>query len=209
MNFGGKLVYAFGLATILSLAGARAGGAAQVVLSDPLSTWPLNFGAQGTEIMLKDGAVHIVTPVNDADWVMYSGFTFSDMDASVTVAPQNANGNAAGLLFWAAATNNFFDFAISDTYGKFAVYHYVAGAATPWTPIVPYTVNAAIKTGAGATNTLRIVTKGNYVTLYINGQSVGGLSLMQPTGGGSIGIEGESTTKGVADYAFSNLTVSQ
>jgi hypothetical protein len=193
--------------SVFVLAGAAPALAGQVVLSDPLSTWPLNFGAQGAEVFLKNGAVHISVPINGANWVSYNGFTFTDMDASVTITPMTATGNAAGLIFWGTGPSDFFEFSVSDTGGSFAVYRHVSTSASPWQAVVPYMKSALVK--AGAANTLRVVTKGNAATLYINGQVAGSLSLMAPPSGGAVGLEGEGGAKGPADYAFSNLTVSQ
>ncbi len=74
---------------------------------------------------------------------------------------------------------------------------------------IPYTANAAIKSGVGAVNTLHIVTKGNSAALSINGQSIGTLALQAPAGGGTVGIEEEGQADKAADYVFSNLSVSQ
>ncbi len=57
-----RSVLALALFVLLGLFGIRTSGAAQVVLSDPLTAWPLNFGIQGDNIKLKDGAVHIIEP---------------------------------------------------------------------------------------------------------------------------------------------------
>jgi hypothetical protein len=204
-----NLLGRFFLAALFAVSATSPVVAAQVVLSDPLTSWPLNFGAQGSSVSLKNGAVHITAPPNGAGYVMYSGFTFTDMDASVTITANNATGNAAGLLFWATGPNDFYDFALAGGTNSFAVYRHVSTAPTQWQAIVPYMNNANIKTGAGAVNTLRLVTKGNSLTLYVNGQSVGSLGVMAPQGGGGVGIEGEGAAKGTSDYTFSNLTVSQ
>ncbi|MGO9817135.1 MAG: hypothetical protein ACLPJJ_00455 [Acidocella sp.] len=191
---------------ILCLAAAPA-FAGTPVLSDPLTNWPLNLGPQGASVHMENGAVHITAPANGAGWVTYSGFDFTDMDASVTVAPNNGNGNACGLLFWSTGPSDFFDFAISDTAGTFGVFKHVSTPAPHWETIVPYTKTSLVK--SGAPNTLRLVTKGNYVTLYINGQSAGALSLPAPQGGGAVGFEGEGNASGASDYTVSNLSVSQ
>lgn len=181
--------------------------AAQPIISDPLTSWPLNFGGQGSAASLKNGAVHITAPANGASWVTYNGFQFTDMDASVTVTPGNNTGNAMALLFWATGPNDFFEFSVSEENGTFAVYKHVSTATEPWQVIVPFTKADAIK--PNVPDTLRVVTKGNSLTLYINGQSLGSLAIMAPSGGGAVGIEGEGSAKGASDYAFTNLTVSQ
>jgi hypothetical protein len=187
----------------------NASPAAQVVLSDPLTSWPLNFGAQGDAVMLKDGAVHIILSENAANWETYPGFAFTDMDASVTITAQTATGNSAGMIFWATGLSDFFVFSVSDVAGSFAVTRHLSANGGSWQIIAPYIANAAIKSGAGAVNTLHLVTKGNSVALSINGQSIGTLALQAPAGGGTVGIEGEGQAGKAADYIFSNLSVSQ
>jgi len=195
---------AFSAALCLAAAPAWAGAP---VLSDPLTNWPLNFGAQGTMVHMENGALHITAPANGSGWVTYNGFNFTDMDASVTVTPNNSTGNAFGLLFWSTGPDDFFDFWASDVSGSFGVAKYASTPAPHWETIVPSTKTSLVK--PNAPNTLRVLTKGNYVTLYINGQTTGSLSLPAPQGGGAVGIEGEGSAKGASDYTVSNLSVSQ
>ena len=202
-----KSILGVGVLFLLCLTGVRPSPAAQVVLSDPLTSWPLNFGAQGDAVMLKNGAVHIVESDSAANWVTYPGFSFTDMDASVTITAETATGNAAGMIFWSTGTSDFFLFSVADPSGTFAVTRHLGAGG--WQIIVPYTANAAIKTGVGAVNKLHIVTKGNSVALSINDQSIGNLALQAPAGGGTVGIEGEGQAGKPADYIFSNLSVSQ
>jgi len=204
-----KSIFCTGLIVMLSLSAIRTSRAAQVVLSDPLTSWPLNFGAQTANIMLKNGAVHVVLPGNGSISEIYTGFNFTNMDASITITPQTATGNVAGLIFWATGPGDFFEFMISDVNGNFALVQRGSANGGSWNLIVPFTQNAAIKSGAGATNTLRVVTQGNSVALYINGQTIGNADIPEPAGGGAVGFDGEGQGTQPADYVFSNLSVSQ
>jgi hypothetical protein len=204
-----KSIVGVGVVIVLGLSGVQTSPASQVVLSDPLTSWPLNFGAQGDAVMLKDGAIHIVESGNAANWETYPGFAFTDMDASVTITAQTATGNSAGLIFWATGLSDFFVFGVADASGSFAVTRHLSANGGSWQIIIPYAANAAIKSGVGAVNTLHIVTKGNSAALSINGQSIGTLALQAPAGGGTVGIEGEGQADKAADYIFSNLSVSQ
>jgi hypothetical protein len=78
-------IFGFGVIIMLGLFGVQTSLAAQVVLSDALTSWPLNFGAQTANMMLKDGAVHIVESGSSGNWETFSGFSFTDMDASITI----------------------------------------------------------------------------------------------------------------------------
>jgi hypothetical protein len=204
-----KTIIGAGVVVLLGLSGIGSSPAAQVVLSDPMTSWPLNFGVQGENIMLKDGAIHIVESANASHWATYPGFDFTDMDASVTITARTATGNAAGLIFWSTGQSDFFMVSVSDANGNFSVIRRMSANGGSWQTILPFTVSPAIKTGAGAVNTIRIVTKGNSLALFINGQSIGTLALQAPAGGGTVGIEGEGVAGQPADYVFSNLSVSQ
>jgi hypothetical protein len=204
-----KRIFGVGVIVMLGLSAVQTGLAAQVVLSDPLTSWPLNFGAQTANVMLKDGAVHIVESGSAGNWETFSGFSFTDMDASVTISAQTATGSAAGLLFWATGPSDFFYFGVADVAGTFSIYRYVSANGGAWQAIFPFTANAAVKTGVGAVNTLRLVTKGNSAALFVNGQSLGTLDLQAPSAGGTVGIYAEGQAGQPADYVFSNLSVSQ
>lgn len=184
--------------------------ASQVVLSDPLTSWPLNFGTQSDNILLKNGAVHIAGngATSAAYWEIYTGFSFTDMDATVTMTSQTATGGGGGLIFWAAPNQqDFFELSIGDVQGSFAVVRW--NSAGGWQHITPFAQNSAIKSGVGAVNVLRVVTKGNSAAIFINGQSIGSLAVQAPAGGGSVGFEGELGAGQPADYSYSNLSVSQ
>ena len=204
-----KAVFGMGVIAMLGLRGVQSSPAAQVVLSDPLTSWPLNFGTQSDRIKLKDGAVHIIETSAAANWAIFTGFNFTDMEASLTIAPQVPTGNAAGLIFWATSQSDFFIVSIDDVSGTFGVSRRISANGGSWQVLVPYTANAAVKSGTGAVNTIRIVTKGNSVALFINGQSIGTLAVPAPAGGGTVGIEGEGQDGKPADYIFSNISVSQ
>jgi hypothetical protein len=207
MRSSARIALRAGIVAIFSLYGFHSSRAAQVVLSDPLTSWSLGFGPQSSSIMLKNGAVHIMETGNDASWEIYPGFNFTDMDASITITPQVPTGSAAGLIFWATGPDDFVVFQVSDPNGTFGVNRRISANGGSWQTIVPYTQNAAVKTGAA--NTLRVVTQGNTVSLYLNGQSIGSVPIEAPAGGGTVGFEGEGQGTQPADYVYSNLSVSQ
>jgi hypothetical protein len=196
-------------ALALALSAAGPARATQLVLADPLTSWPLNFGPQTDRVMMKDGQVHITITGSSAGWEIYPGFSFKDMDASLTITSETATGNDAGLLFWVTAPGDFYVFSVADSAGTLGVVHHVTTNGGAWVPIVPFTKDPDIKSGVGAVNNLRVVASGNSVTLYINGNTVGRLAAIAPPNGGTVGIEGEGKTGQKADYAFSNLSVSQ
>jgi hypothetical protein len=78
-----------------------------------------------------------------------------------------------------------------------------------WQTIVPWSKDPNVKTGLGAVNTLRVVTKDNMIELYLNGAPLGHLQLQAPGAGGAVGLIGEGGAKGPSDFVYSNLSVSQ
>jgi hypothetical protein len=185
--------------------GAQAG---QVVLSDPLLTWPLNFGAQGPVIIMKPDGLHIVQTKSLSNYVIYTGFTFKDMDTSVTITAKVDGPGDAGLIFWSNGLGDYYTCTVAPATGTVGMYHHTADG-NAWVPVVPYMKDPNIKTGAGAVNTLRLVTKANTIQLFINGGIVGHLFVQPPAAGGAIGLIGEGGSTGPSDFIFSDLTVSQ
>ena len=59
----------------------------------------------------------------------------------------------------------------------------------------------------GATNELRIVSKGGSATLYINGTRFDVISGKLPEGGQRVGFTIEAPEKGMATFALDNLKV--
>jgi hypothetical protein len=197
-----------GLALSNLLLRGPAAQAEQVVLSDPLVTWPLNFGAQGPIIMMKPDGLHIIQPKSFSAYAIYTGFTFKDMDASVTITAKVDGPGDAGLIFWSNGLGDYYTCTLAPAPGTVGMYHHTA-AGNVWVPVVPYMKDPNIKTGAGAVNTLRLVTKGNNIQLFINGGAVGHVFVQAPAAGGAIGLIGEGGDAGPSDFIFSNLTVSQ
>jgi hypothetical protein len=208
MKIPSRMICLLFMAGAFQLAAARSGFASQVVLSDPLTAWPLNFGSQTANVMLKDGAVHIVEPGNTSSWELYSAFSFTDMDASVTATTNNASASEAGLIFWSTA-ESFYVYEISPANQTFALFKFTPAATDQWLTIVPWTKSPLVKSGTGAANTLRVVTKGNAASLFVNGGVLGSLPLQAPAGGGSVGFLGAGSTNQPADFAYANLSVSQ
>ncbi len=72
---------------------------------------------------------------------------------------------------------------------------------------VAWRQNAAVKQGIGQINRLRMVTKGNEATAYINGTEVVTFSGQPPDSGSFIGVFGDSPTNSQNVWEFSDLKV--
>jgi hypothetical protein len=130
---------------------------------------------------------------------------FNDIDASIkeSMAKTNDTTWAGGFVFWAKDNNNYYALLVSGE-GLFAVKRYVdSRALTP----VDWSENASIKKGVGQVNELRIVTKGNQATAYINGTQVTTFKGQPPDGGGFVGVKGSSSEKSQITWEFADLKV--
>jgi hypothetical protein len=141
--------------------------------------------------------------------VQYGGFQFGDANicaAFNTLAADKAENQMAGIEFWATDYANICSFLVNPTNGQFQLAQKVGGV---WTIIVNSTPNAAVLRGMGKTNMLRVQTKGNMASLFINDQLVETFSAPPPAGGGVVGFYTQSdssfTTK--ETWQISNLTV--
>jgi hypothetical protein len=133
-----RMIATLGLAMCLLIARGPGARAEQVVIADPLTSWPLNFGAQGPVIMMKDGGLHIIQTKGFSNYITYSGFSFKDMDASVTItAKENAAGDA-GLVFWSNGLGDYYFYGVSDAAGTFGLYHHLTANGGSWQTVVPW-----------------------------------------------------------------------
>ena len=127
------------------------------------------------------------------------------MDASVDIRmAQSGEGNwYAGLSFWAEDIENCYIAGICPANGNISLIRIMKGKDV--FPL-PWDHSDAVKTGSDAVNKLRVVTKGNSITMYVNGQEVGSFNGKPPDGGGMIGVVG-SAGKEAYIWEYSNLMV--
>jgi hypothetical protein len=141
--------------------------------------------------------------------VQYAGFQFGDANICATfntLPTDKAENQMAGIEFWATDYANIYSFLINPTNGQFQFAEKVGGV---WTIIVNSTPNVAVARGMGKTNMLRVQTKGNMASLYINNQLVESFSAPPPAGGGVVGFYTQSDSSFTAKetWQISNLTV--
>jgi hypothetical protein len=147
-----------------------------------------------------------VTPLLNSSAVLINrklGFTDAEISLEIVMTKGEDLDQLGGLIFWAKDYNDCYALVISAD-GKFALGRKLVGR---WINPIAKTGNAAIKTGIGQTNKLRVRTEANLLTAFINDVQVASLDGEQPQGLSFIGLYGESgeTTQNVWD--FSNVTV--
>lgn len=181
---------------------------ATVLYEDKFTNLDPGWGTPSDVMYVKDGKFEISPQVNNWQAALNQGFLVpGDLDVSVGLTYLKASDPdyGSGLVFWAKDTNDFYVLAVNSA-GWYAVQRYTANRY-----IMPVTWREtdAAKKGEGVDNKLRVVTKGNRATVYINDKEVISFTGQPPQGGSFIGFKGSSGPKGVNTAAFSNLQVLQ
>src|SRR6202030_3255495 len=147
-----------------------------------------------------------VTPLFNSSAVLINhkiGFTDAEISVDVVMSKGEDLDQLGGLIFWAKDYNDCYALVISAD-GKFALGRKLVGR---WINPIAKTDTAAIKTGAGQTNKLRVRTEGSLLTAFINDIQVASLTGEPPQGNTFIGLYGESSETTQNVWEFANITV--
>ncbi len=140
----------------------------------------------------------------------YWGARYGDANVCITVgtlATDKSEGQVEGLVFWAVDYNLYYVFLVNPANGQFEVGQ--RNTTGQWTFPVAWTASPALVQGMGKTNALRVQTKGNTATLFVNDQQVGSFTGTPPAGGGQVGFYSESvsTATSTDTFDFTNFAV--
>ncbi len=199
----GKLT-ALLMAMAVVLLAVTAGLAAKVLFEDKFTTLERAW-YPGPNIGAKDGKLFLTSQIGRYE-IHLNGHTLpNDMEASYTMAVVKAGDPryGGGLVFWAKRLNTYYFLDITVE-GKFAVLRDLSGRL-----LIPvaWREDASIKKGIGAENQVKVVTKGNQATIFINGKQVVSFSGQPPEGGSKFGVQVDSGPLGQNIVAFSNFKV--
>jgi hypothetical protein len=163
------------------------------------------WGTPDANWAIAEGKLRI-TPLVNSSAVLINhtrGLRDADITAEIVMSRGEDLGQLGGVIFWAKDYNDCYALVVSAD-GKFAVGHKLVGR---WINPIAKTGNAAIKTGVGQVNKLRVRTEGNLLTASINDIEVATLAGEPPQGLSYIGLYGESaeTTQNV--WEFTNVIV--
>jgi hypothetical protein len=203
------MVRRLGIAAVLSLvfAGALYGAdeqAPKVLFEDNFDTMDPVWGEANDVISVKDHKFIMKPAANTAYTVMNQGQLFDDFDASVNL--RQAEGKdptyGAGLVFWGDGLSNYY-YIYASPDGQYVVSRYVNNRRL--SP-VPWRATDAVKKGHEV-NQLRVVTRGDKATLYINGKELATIKGQPPQGGSFIGMRADSPPQSQDVWEFSDLKV--
>ena len=113
----------------------------------------------------------------------------AEMKSPPQIGKPDANTDG-GVMFWATDNSNFYLASVYPN-GTYSIYRM---AADTWAPIVARTPFAGVKQGANAINEIRVTTKDNVATMYINGAKAQEIRGQPPKDNSSIGLYGASAT---------------
>jgi hypothetical protein len=203
----GKLT-ALVMAMAMIFLAVSAGLAAKVLFEDKFTTLDPSWGAPGAVISAKDGKLTITADKNTAQaHLNQANILPNDMEANYTVAFVKAGSPnyGGGLIFWAKDYDNCY-ILLTNPNGSFAVPRYASGR---YLLPVAWRQDDSLKKGEGAENQVKVVTKGNQATIFINGKEVLSFAGQPPEGGSEIGFKVNSGPEGSNSVAFSNFQVVQ
>ena len=131
----------------------------------------------------------------------------NDMEASyaLTFIKAPAPTWGSGLVFWAKDYDEYYAVLI-NAQGWFGVQRHMSNR---YLLPVAWQASDAIKKGEGAENQVKVVTKGNQATIFINGKEVVSFNGQPPQGGTLIGFKAASGPEGANTVAFANLQITQ
>jgi hypothetical protein len=196
------------MAMAVVLMAVTASLAGKVLFEDKFTALDPAWGAAGPIMDVKDGKLIITPEMNTSQTVLNQGNVFpNDAEGSfaMTFVKAPAPGWGSGLVFWARDYNEYYA-VLMNPEGWFAVQRYVAGR---YLLPVAWRESDAIKQGEGAENQVKVVTKANKATVFINGKEVISLSGQPPQGGTLIGFKVASGPEGSNSVAFSNFQLVQ
>lgn len=133
-----------------------------------------------------------------------AGVTPPSSDVSVTVKGIKSGQNTGyGIVLRHASQGNFYSFEITPD-GQWGFFKFVNGDATA---IVKPQSSAAIQTGDGASNDLKVAMTDSNFVFYVNGQQVGAIDDSTFTQGDSGVFNDDSDTSNLA--VFTNFVVGE
>jgi hypothetical protein len=179
-----------------------------VLFEDRFERLQPTWGEAADSFQIEDGKLVVAPEPAAYLWRINQASLYDDVDMCVSlttiegVDPEDAN---AGLIFWYVDENNFYVFEYSPN-GKASVWRRQRGR---WLAQVDWQDVAGANEGDDAVNELRVVTRGDRATLYLNDEEFAEFDGVPPNEGQQIGVFAASPESGTARFAFDNLRVTR
>jgi hypothetical protein len=200
-----------GAALLLLATGSAAFATCQgrvVLFEDRFDRLQPTWGTASDSFRAEEGKL-VIAPEPAADlWRTNQVSLFDDIDMCVemtTVEGVEPDDAKAGLVFWYVDDNNFYVLEYAPN-GRASAWRRQRGR---WLPQVEWRDVEGANEGDDAANSLRVVTRGNRATLYINDVEFAAFDGNQPNDGQQIGIFAASPESGTARYAFDDFKVTR
>lgn len=176
-----------------------------LLFSDDFSSLDPAWGEADEQMHVEGNKLLLLPKVNTSYTNLYQGNLFGDVDIRVKVSQTSGQPDRpAGIAFWAASYDSFYVAEFTSD-GKIGVSR-KAGHGR-WLNPIEWKEQHAVKKGLNVENEVRVVTKGNTVTFYVNGEQVASFKGFPPEGGSMVGLIAESGLTVPYTWAFSEFSV--
>ncbi len=174
-----------------------------ILFSDDFSTLDPGWGEPSEQMRIEGKKMILQPKVNMSFTDLYQGNLFGDADIRVKVAQTGGQSDRpAGVAFWGSGYDNYY-VAELTTEGRFGVVRMTQGR---WLYPIESKEQHAVKKGLNQENELRVVTKGNTATFYLNDEQVASFKGFPPEGGSLVGVCAESGAEPY-EWSFSDFSV--
>ena len=179
----------------------------KTLFTDDFKEVDASWGLDTPDVAVEDGKVKVKAQPDISNLLIYKGILFGDADYCLTIRMPNVVANSdntmAGPIFWAQDYDNYYMFMITPS-GYAEITRKVGGK---WVDVIPWRQDTNIKRDAGSNNLLDVETRGDAITLMINGAKFATVKGQPPAGGGQIGMRAQSEKDQVDTWKFSVLKV--
>jgi hypothetical protein len=178
------------------------------LFADRFDALDQSWGVPKADVAAEGGRLVVSPKAKSSRWAVSSAGLFADVDLCATVAAVKTGaekGPVAGLVFWYRGNADFYVFEVAAN-GRAAVWRRQGGR---WIAPVSWQEAAGLKAGEGAVNELRVVTRGDLATVFVNGREFGRTRGQPPEGGQQVGVFAASFGELAPVFAFDDFTVAE
>jgi hypothetical protein len=193
--------------------GAKSAGCGngKMLFEDPFASHDPAWGAKDDRVAIGSGEA-LLSPEPGTRTLRWNrAFLFGDVDVCATARLTSYTSDPitsyAGLMFWVKDDRNFYQAVITES-GHLTVARVIDGKVQQRRPVAWTDLDVA-KAKAKEKNTLRVVTKGDRVTILVNGKRVAQFNAEPPRGASFVGMLAASSPGKAGDtWSITDFRVS-